>query len=84
MMRAYAWLVAVAVLFVDLTGGVVMNRESAPGGWDVFSSTGHRDVSYGVALLLMGLGLWFLLAEKRAEWKPLGWTVLAGDRKSVV
>jgi hypothetical protein len=75
----YAWLVAAGVLFAVFSGGFAMNREvPVSAEWKVFSISGHWAVSAGVGLLMFGLAVWSLLAEKRLGLRPLGWMLLAG------
>ncbi|MSV35230.1 MAG: hypothetical protein EXQ47_06470 [Bryobacterales bacterium] len=77
--HVYAWLVAAGALFAVLSGAFAMNREvPASGDWKVFSISGHWAVSAGVGLLMIGLAVGSLLAEKQLGVKPLGWMVLAG------
>ena len=78
-LNLYAWMVAAATLFAVLSGAFAMNREvPASGDWKVLSITGHWAASAGVGLLLLGLAIGSLLAEKRLGVQRLGWMLLAG------
>ncbi len=78
-LQAYAWVVAAGALLAVFSGAFAMNREvPASGDWKVFSITGHWAVSAGVGLLMAGLAIWSLLAEKGLGVRPLGWMLLAG------
>jgi hypothetical protein len=78
-LHAYAWLVAAGALFAVWSGAFAMNREvPASGDWKVFSISGHWTVSAGVGLLLVGLAVCSLLAERRLGLLRSGWMLLAG------
>ena len=78
-LQAYAWVVAAGVLLAVFSGAFAMNREvPASGDWKVFSISGHWALSAGAGLLMTGLAIWSLLAEKGLGVRPFGWMLLVG------
>jgi heme A synthase len=70
-LHLYAWLVAVGFVYLEVTGAIVVGQEGTP-------VESHRAVGGGVAVLVIGLAIWLMAAEKRAWLRRLGWIVLAG------
>jgi len=70
-LHVYAWLVAAGTLYVVVTGALVAGREGTP-------VSGHRAIAGGVGVLIIGLLVWLMVAEKRAWLRRLGWIAVAG------
>lgn len=70
-LHLYAWLVAAAFVYLEVTGAIVAGQEGTPVG-------PHRIVASAVAVLVIGLAIWLTVAEKRPWLRRLGWIVLAG------
>ena len=70
-LHLYAWLVAAAFVYLEVTGAIAAGQEGAPVG-------PHRMIASAVAILVIGLAIWLTAAEKRAWLRRLGWIVLAG------
>ena len=70
-LHLYAWLVAASFVSLEVTGAIVAGQEGTPVG-------PHRIVASAVAVLVIGLAIWLMAAEKRPWLRRLGWIVLAG------
>lgn len=70
-LHLYALLVAAGTLYLEVTGAIAASREAAP-------VTGHRAMAAVVGILIVGLAVWLMRAEKRGWLRRLGWVALAG------
>ena len=70
-LHVYAWLVAAGFVYLEVTGAIVAGQEGTPVG-------PHRIVAGAVAVLVIGLAIWLMAAEKRVWLRRLGWIALAG------
>jgi heme A synthase len=70
-LHLYAWLVAAAFVYLEVTGAIAAGQEGTPIGL-------HRIVASAVAVLVIGLAIWLTAVEKRPWLRRLGWIILAG------
>lgn len=70
-LHVYAWLVAAGFVYLEVTGAIVAGQEGTPVG-------PHRVVGGVVAVLVIGLAVWLMAAEKRVWLRRLGLSSLAG------
>jgi heme A synthase len=70
-LHLYAWLVAAGFVYLEVTGAIVAGQDGTPVG-------PHRMIASAVAVLVIGLAIWLMAAEKRPWLRRLGWIVLAG------
>jgi heme A synthase len=69
-LHVYAWLVAAAFVYLEVTGAIAAGQETTPIGT-------HRIVAGAVGVLVIGLAVWLTAAEKRPWLRRLGWIALA-------